>query len=221
MIIDHTHRLYQAKRKKQAGDKYNGAYYYSRDIVKNIIPELIDKTDRNWITIRLPEAGKVHNHSIVFIHNNRNPNYYNYLKLYDDVVAVCSQPKTAENMRFYTDKVIYLPLSVDVKQIEKYKTKIKDKTVAFAGRASKITNKVPDYADRLCGMSRSKLLKEISRYYELYAVGRTAIEGKILGCKILPYDNRYPDPNIWEVIDNYDAAKILLKKLNEIDGKIK
>jgi hypothetical protein len=216
MIVDHTNRLYSNKRRKLDVNKYNGAYYYSKDIVKNIIPELIDKTDRNWITVRLPEAGKAHNHSIVFIHNNRNPNYYVYLKQYEDVIAVCSQPETAENMKFYADHVIYLPLSVDVKQIEKYKTKVKDKFVAFAGRPCKITNQVPSFADRLTNLPRYKLLREISRYYSLYAVGRTAIEGKILGCKILAYDPLYPNPDFWKVLDNHDAAKMLLEKINEI-----
>ena len=83
MIIDHTHPLYVKKRNSMTKDgKYNGAYYYSREIVKNIIPRV--KTDRNWVTIRLPEM-KVHpDHSIIFIHNNRNPNYYSYLKDYKD-----------------------------------------------------------------------------------------------------------------------------------------
>ena len=53
MIIDHNHPLYAKKRNNLInGNKYNGAYYYSREIVKNIIP--LVKTDRNWITIRLP-----------------------------------------------------------------------------------------------------------------------------------------------------------------------
>lgn len=216
MIVDHTHPIYAKKRNLQTkGNKYNGAYYYSKDIVKNIIPVI--KTDRNWITVRIPEVGDVHNHSIVFIHNNRNPNYYTYLKDYEDVIAVCSQPKTAENMRFFTDKVLYLPLSVDVKQVEKYKS-VKDKLVAFAGRENKINNHIPSYADRLTNLPRSKLLKEISKYYDLYAVGRTAIEGKILGCKILPYDNRYPDPSIWRVIDNSEGAMMLQEMLNKIDA---
>ena len=51
MIIDHTHPDYVAKWKTLGEDKYNGAYYYSKEIVKNIIPNV--KTDRNWITIRL------------------------------------------------------------------------------------------------------------------------------------------------------------------------
>lgn len=217
MIIDHTHPLYKQRLKNAGNNKYNGAYYYSKEIVKNIIPALIDKTDRNWITVRIPEADIAHNHSIVFIHNNRNPNYYKYLKDYQDVIVVCSQPHTAENMKFFADKVIYLPLSVDVKQVEKYKVTIKDKIVAFAGRKSKINNQIPSYADILTELPRYKLLREISRYYDLYAVGRTAIEGKILGCNIKAYDNMYPDPSIWKVLDNHEASQILLTKLNEIE----
>ena len=96
MIIDHTHPLYVKKRNSMSKDgKYNGAYYYSREIVKNIIPRV--KTDRNWITIRLPEMKNHPDHSIIFIHNNRNPNYYSYLKDYKDCILVCSLPRTYEN----------------------------------------------------------------------------------------------------------------------------
>lgn len=46
MIIDHNNPLYVKKRNSLInGNKYNGAYYYSREIVKNIIP--LVKTDRN------------------------------------------------------------------------------------------------------------------------------------------------------------------------------
>ena len=38
------------------------------------------------------------------------------------------------------------------------------------------------------------------------------------GCEIMPYDKRFPDPSIWRVLDNRDAAKILQQKLDEIDG---
>ena len=53
----------------------------------------------------------------------------------------------------------------------------------------------------------------------VYAVGRTASEAKALGCKLKPYDPRFPKVSFWKVIDNKDAAKILQEKLNEIDGK--
>lgn len=221
-ILDHTHPTYVKKRNSlPEGDKYNGAYYYSRDIVKYIIPNV--NTDRDWITIRCPEV-KCHSaHSIVFIHNNRNPNYYEYLKDYDDAVLVCGLPQTAENMKFFSDKVIYLPLSVDVKSVLRYRRKHKDREMAFAGRMVKISPMyhapVPKECDILTNMPQSRLLQEMSHYKKIYATGRTAIQAKILGCKIGVHDPRYPDPNLWQVVDCLDAAKMLQKELDKIDKK--
>lgn len=215
MIIDHTHPIYVKKRNSKGEDKYNGAYYYSKDIVKYIIPNV--KTDRNWVTIRLPEV-PVPEHSIVFIHNNRNPNYYEYLKDVKDCVLVCSQPNTYENMRFFGNPVL-LPLSLNVKNVEKYKKAKKTKKLAFAGRRIKITNRVPKSADILAGLPQYKLLQAMADYETIYAVGLTAIQAKILGCKIGVYDNRFPDPRVWKVVDCKDAAKMLQDMLNVIDGE--
>ena len=221
MIIDHTHPLYREKRSKLTnGNQFNGAYYYSKEIVKNIIPELIDKTDRNWVTIRLKEQ-EVPDHSIVFIHNNRNPNYYQFLKQYNDLVLVCSLPKTVENMSYF-GKAIYLPLSVDVNYVRKFIVPKKTKEMAFAGRIIKISKMyhapIPKECDILTNMPQNKLLQEMAKYKKVYCTGRTAIQAKILGCEIGVHDPNFPDPRVWKVIDNKDAAKILQKELDEIDG---
>lgn len=221
MIIDHTNPLYVKKRNTMSQDgKYNGAYYYSKEIVKNIIPNV--KTDRNWITIRLPEMTVHPDHSIIFIHNNRNPNYYSYLRNYKDCILVCSLPTTAENLRFF-GKTIYLPLSVDVKQVEKYRVKEKTKDICYAGRKLKLSyfnNRVPKNVEVLSGMPQSKLLREMAKYKTIYASGRTAIQAKILGCKVLPHETNFPDSSVWKVIDNRESAKMLQKMLDEIDGII-
>lgn len=213
MIIDHNHPIYKFKRENMGFNKYNGAYYYSKDIVKYIIPKV--KTDRHWVTVRTEEAM---DHSIVFIHNNRNPNYYSFLRNYNDVICVCSTRHTYENMVFF-GKPIYLPLSVDIKSVEKYKVKNKTKEAAFAGRRSKINNHIPSSADILTDMCQSALLREMAKYKKIYAVGRTAIQAKILGCEVLPYDNLYPDPKVWKVVDCSEAAKILQQELDKIDGE--
>ena len=70
----------------------------------------------------------------------------------------------------------------------------------------------------VCDLPREEMLARIARYKKCYAVGRTAIEAKILGCEILPYDPRFPDPSIWKVFTYDDAVKLLQKKLDEIDG---
>ena len=221
MIIDHTHPLYVKKRNSMTKDgKYNGAYYYSKEIVKNIIPNV--KTDRNWITIRLPEMQVHPDHSIIFIHNNRNPNYYRYLKDYKDCLLICSLKSTAENLKFY-GRTIYLPLSIDVKTVEKYKVKHKTKDIAYAGRALKLNymnNRVPKDTTILSGMPQSKLLQEMAKYKTIYASGRTAMQAKVLGCEVLPHETNFPDSNFWKVLDNKDAAKILQEKISIIDGII-
>lgn len=204
----------------QDGNQYNGAYYYSKEIVKNIIPNV--KTDRNWITIRLSDMKEHPDHSIIFIHNNRNPNYYSYLKDYKDCILVCSLPTTAENLRFF-GKSIYLPLSVDVEAVKKYRVKNKTKEIAYAGRASKLeyfNNRVPKNTPTLCNMPQGKLLKEMAKYKTIYASGRTAIQAKILECEVLPHESNFPDSRFWKVIDNKESAKMLQKMLDEIDGVI-
>lgn len=200
------------------GNQYNGAYYYSKEIVKNIIPNV--KTDRNWITIRLSDMKEHPDHSIIFIHNNRNPNYYTYLKDYKDCILVCSLPTTAENLRFF-GKTIYLPLSVDVESVKKYRVKNKTKEIAYAGRASKLSyfnNRVPKDTPVLTNMPQGKLLKEMAKYKTIYASGRTAIQAKILGCEVLPHETNFPDSRFWKVIDNKDAAKMLQRELDIIDS---
>ena len=86
MIIDHTHPYY-TETIQLLGKKahYNGAFYYSKEIVKNIIPNV--NTDRNWVTIRVGNLAM--DHSIVFIHNNLCPERYNFLEAYDDLILVC------------------------------------------------------------------------------------------------------------------------------------
>lgn len=214
MIIDHNHPLYKAKRNKQSFGKYNGAYYYSVDIVKKIIP--IVKTDRNWVTVRIDEM-KVPDHSIMFVHNNRNPNLYEFVKHSKDVILVCSVKDTYDNMKFYGTP-IYLPLSLDIESVEKYRRKNKTKEMAFAGRRLKITNMVPKECDILTDMPQSSLIREMSKYKKVYAVGRTAIQAKILGCEIGVYDSKYPDTSFWKPIDLKEAAKMLQEELNIIDG---
>lgn len=219
MIIDHTNPIYAKKRNSMKnGNQYNGAYYYSKEIVKNIIPNV--KTDRNWITIRLADMQEHPDHSIIFIHNNRNPNYYTYLKDYKDCILVCSLPSTAENLSYF-GKTIYLPLSVDVDYVKKFRVKEKTEDIAYAGRALKLqyfNNRVPKDTPVLTNMCQSKLLREMAKYRKIYGSGRVAIQAKILGCEVLPHETNFPDTRFWKVLDNKDAAKMLQKMIDEIDG---
>lgn len=213
MIIDHNNLWYRSRWADARENKFNGAFYYSKEIVKNIIPLI--KTDRNWVTVNT--YGGAADHSIIFIHNNKNPQNYNWLEKYNDLILVCGVPETCEKVK-HLGTPIYLPLSVDVANVEQYKVEKKTKECAFAGRLIKKRGMVlPIGCDILGGMPRTKLLKEIAQYKRIAAVGRCAIEAMVLGCEILPYDPRFPDPSIWKIVDNREAAVMLQNILDKID----
>ena len=197
--------------------KENGACYYAIDIYKNIVPNV--KTDRHWVALVCEQC---QDHSIVFIHNNWHPQRYEYLKKYNDLILVCSQKDTMKKVKDYGTP-IYLPLSVDTEELKKYK-RPKTKDTAYFGRMVKLRG-IPHEplkvgTDMICG-DREMSLKKVARYKNVYAVGRCALEAKALGCNILPFDFRFPDPDVWEVIDNKDAAKMLQKELDKIDKEKK
>lgn len=213
-IVDHDHPVYRKKRTLAGDNKWNGAYYYSKEIVENIIP--LVKTDRNWITINIPGHGL--DHSIVFIHNNLHPEIYDWLSAYKDLILVCGIPETCAKVSSLGIPIC-LPLSIDVEDVKTY-IRPKIKHAAFVGRWPKrkgIT--FPEHVDIIENLPRKKILQKMAEYEEVYAVGRTAIEAKVLECKVLPYDPRFPDPDRWRILDNKDAAGLLQRQLDEIDGR--
>ena len=212
MIIDHDHVFYRRLWALADSSRYNGAYYYSQEIVQNIIPFI--KTDRNWVTINVP--GACTNHSIVFIHNNVDMSRYEWLQDFDDLILVCGIPETCEKVK-HLGKPVYLPLSIDAELVESFKRE-QTKDVAYAGRAEKMTDQIPEGTDLITGLPRPILLSKMAQYKKVYAVGRIALEAKALGCEVLPYDPRFPDPDFWELRDNSDVIPMLQDALDKIDA---
>lgn len=190
--------------------RYNGAYYYSKEISANIIPNI--KTDRDWLTLNMKDA-PIKDGTIVFIHNNKDQSVYSWLAGKKDLILVCGIPETMDKVR-HLGTPIYLPLSVDVEDVKRFRAH-KTRDVCYAGRASKREN-IPEGTDLLQGLPREDLLERMARYRSVYAVGRTAIEAKVLKCKILPYDERFPDPKRWQVVDNSEAAQMLQIELDKL-----
>lgn len=208
MIISHEHPEYKKMEYQNAG-----AYWYSYEIVKNIIPRI--KTDRNWMTINVPYHGA--DHSIVFIHNNIEFGQYEWLKEYKDLILVCSQPGTCKAMEKYGRSVL-LPLSIDVDYVKQFYQPARDIKRAYVGRKEKLNIELPEDTVFIMDIERRKLLGEMGRCESVYAVGRCAIEAKVLGVKVLPYDPRFPKPSIWKVWDNKEAAKTLQEILNKLNN---
>lgn len=224
-IIDTTDPNYIAycKNYHQNGKgAHNGAYYYSLEIVKNIIPNVATK--RPWDTMGMKFLRSA-DHAIVFLHHNLKPELnYKWLLKYDDLVFVCSSDVTYEwaKKQPYCH-AIFLPLSIDTEYVKQFKTE-KTKQACYAG--NKWAFKYPDLKKYVPkdvdfppeNLPREELLKFVAPYRECYAVGRSALEAKCLGCEVKVCDHRYPDPNFWKVIDNREAAKMLQSYLDLLDN---
>lgn len=210
-IINHNSASY-LERNPYDYQHRNGAFIYSQEICKNIIPLI--KTNRPWVTVN--DYKSCFDNAIVFIHNNLNPQNYEWLSKYEDLILVCGLESTCEKVA-HLGRTIYLPLSVDIQYVEKFKQeKIYDR--AYVGRSSKLfLGEIPPDTLILSGMPRELLLPKMARFDKVYAVGRCAIEAKILGCEVLPYDYRFPDPSVWKVLDNKDAAMMLQEKLDALE----
>lgn len=223
-IIDTTNPNYLAycKNFHQKGKGFhNGAYYYSLEIVKNIIPNV--KTKRPWDTLGM-KFMRTYDHAIVFLHNNKNPDKtYDWLGRYKDLVYVCS---SKASLTWAMDQrngkgAILLPLSVDVNYVKQFKTK-KTKDACYAGNRWKfkgpdIAKYVPEGTDfPPKDLPREELLKFIAPYKTCYAIGRCAIEAAVLGCEVKNCDHRYEGVE-WLVLDNKEAAKILQESLDLLD----
>lgn len=209
MIFSHESPEYR----DNVRNKNQGAYFYSTEICKYFIPNIT--TDRNWVTVGY--SGKCFDHSIVFAHSNLYPHVYSYLEPFDDLLMVCSWPQQMDAVKQW-GKPVFLPMSVDTEYVKRFR-RDKDRDICFAGRMEKCTDALRHTVglDFIAECNREQLLSEMARYKRVYAIDRVAIEAKILGCEVLPYDPRFPDPDFWEVIDSRDAAKMLQEILNEVD----
>lgn len=215
IIIDHEFPAYKMQRSKIGKGRYNGAYYYSKEIV-DIMIDRVD-TDRNWVTINI--NGACVDHSIVFIHNNLNPERYEWLSQYDDLVLICGIEETCEKVE-HLGKPLYLPLSIDVDYVKRFKVE-EHSGEAFVGRLQKARSdgiNLPKGVRCISGLPREELLSKVAKLESAYAVGRCAIEAKALGVSVKHYDDRYPDTSVWKVIDTREASEMLCKLLKGIGG---
>ena len=225
MIIDHNHPEYIKLRNKFKKGKFNGCWYYSHEIVDNIIPNV--QTERDWNTVGRELSG-MHDGMIVFLHDNSTPWHYDWLKKYNDLILVCSSQYTADSVK-YSGRTILLPMSIDTEYVKQFRVAKKTKGTCFVGNPWVLDNirgsdldpehsTVPSGIDILNGMKREKLLKRLAQYRRAYAIDRCAQEAIVLGCELLKLNTRYSVDGVGQVLDNRDAAKILQDELNKIDG---
>ena len=214
MIINHEHPEYIRAAERIGNNKYNGAYYYSKEICESMIPNI--RTDRNWITVNLHKARIGCDHAIFFVHNHPHcPEWYEWLAEYKDLIMVCSSRKDMPKIE-HIGIPVFVPLSVDVEYVKSFRTE-KTREIAFAGRPEKAVDcNLPRNIDHIGLLPREDFLGELAKYRKVYAVDRVAIEARILGCEVIPYE--YQSVDTGRIIDTSEAIGILQNELNRIDG---
>lgn len=197
----------------------NGAYYYCKEIYDNIIPFV--KTSRPWVLLNVERF--CFNNAIVFIHNNKNPEHYEWLKNYKNLILVCSQVKTLKYIinLLPMHHTILLPLSIDTEYVSQFKAKRKSRNIAYYGRKCKCPKEIleDETIDKIYGKDREENLKLLSKYKTVYAIGRCALEAKCLGCKVISHKGEYENTE-FNLLDNKDAVPILQRYLDEIDNMV-
>ena len=223
MIIDTNTPEYIKLRNALHGKGiYNGAYYYSQEIVKNIIPNV--KTKRNWDTIGMRDAGSFDD-AIVFLHHNVSHKrvYGDWLgKNYKNQIFIVNQWVTYHYVKSLGLPVFFLPLSIDTEYVSQFKTQ-KTKNACYAGnrwffRRRAIQRYVPAGTDfPPDNIPREELLKFMAQYKICYAIARCALEAQCLGCKLRQCAERFK-PADFPLIDNKESAKMLQEILDKYDG---
>lgn len=206
-------------RDKQTYGKENGAYYYSKEIEENILPEL--KLDMLFVTAGavLYTTRELPDGTIVICHDNRSTRQ-SYGKLFGKgMIWVCSKHSTVETLERYGEKAVYVPLSIDTEYVKQFKRK-KTKDTAYVGNAwafkREYLNSLPIDIEQLSGMARVKLLKEMAKYKRVIAEGRCLMEAQVLGCKteVPKYDGH--ESVYVEALDNREAVKYWRRALQPI-----
>lgn len=213
MIFSHESPIYRDSIRTR--NHNSGAYWYSVEILEHFIPNI--ETDRNWVTIGY--SGQCFDHSIVFAHSNMYPHVYEYLEPFNDLILVCSWHQQMDAVKQWGTPV-FLPMSIDTEYVKQFRRE-KDRDICFAGRMEKCTDELryTPGLDFIAEVEREQFLSELARYKRVYAIDRVAIEAKVLGCEVLPYDRRFPDPDFWQVLDSRDARKMLQEIIDEVDNR--
>ena len=221
MNITHEHPEYMELREKMnPKHRNNGCWWYSNEIVKNIIPRV--KTDREWNTVGREFEG-MHDGMIVFLHDNSTPWNYQWLKKYKDLVLVCSSDYTMRSV-IYSGHTVFLPMNIDTRYVRKFRRLKKTRETCFVGNSwvyKNLRRSIPGDVDFLTGMDRPELLKELAKYKRAFAIDRCALEARVLKCEVVPMLVRYGctmyGRDLEKPLDNRKAAKILQDELNKID----
>lgn len=219
LILGTKSPVYRHWRDRQSHGKENGAYYYSKEIEENILPEL--NLDMFFVTAgaALYTPRQLPDGAIVICHDNRSTRQ-SYGSLFGKgIIWVCSKHSTVETLEGYGEKAVYVPLSIDTEYIKQFKRK-KTKDIAYVGNAwdfkREYLNNLPSDIEQLSGMARVKLLEEMAKYKRVIAEGRCLMEAQVLGSKTEVPKYEHAEAVYVEALDNREAVKYWREALEPI-----
>jgi len=221
VIISTKSPEYIKARNALKSGKFNGAYYYAREIEEIMLPLL--KTDRNVFTIHVPNIGI--DNALIWAHSNiQLESVYNHWHKYKDLVFIVSQKQTYDKLicLFPNDKIIYLPLSIDFSYLDKFKYMGQRKGSVYFGNVwaerHSIFEKIPKSVNRLHDVPRKRGLEIIARAETVYACGRCYLESLYLNPKgTIHVKPDYATDDL-VLIDTHEAVKLLQKELDKIEN---
>ena len=218
IIQDHNTTEYLIAQSTLKSGKFNGAYFYSKEIVESFIPNI--KTTYNWQTINHQTAPE---HTIVFVHSNNALERYDYLLKYNDIILVCSTHNSLNQLkRKGHKKVIYVPLSIDTDYLDNFKNHNKKEGIIATGNQWAFTTETKNYfknnnIKHYYDIPREELLTLIANAETVYAIGRTAMEAIYLGANVIQPDKEYPVEKYTTYYKQEDAIRILQEEINKYD----
>lgn len=207
--------------KRGIGNSHNGAHYYGKEIEELILPHI--KSNAFIVTAGgTVQPNKVPDGCIFVCHHNVSPEKMYEQFLGKDILWVCSKPSTVEKMQAVGEKAVYIPLSIDTKYVEKFRTE-KSRDTAFVGNFWKFKTKyidsLPIDVHHVGGLPRARLLAEMAKYKRVIAEGRCNMEAQVLGCEVELPDWGVPAIDVIprEVLDSRDAIPYWRELLTEYD----
>lgn len=188
---------------------HNGAHYYAKEIEDLILPHI--EADIFVVTAGgTVQPKKVPDGCVFVCHHNVMPVEV-YKQFFDrDILWVCSKPSTVDKLTAAGEKAVYIPLSIDTKYVEKFRTE-KTRDTAFVGNfwnfKEKYIESLPIDVHHIGNLPRARLLEEMAKYKHIIAEGRCNMEAQVLGCEVSLPDWGVPAIDVIprEVLDSRDA----------------
>lgn len=179
---------------RQGDGRFNGAYWYAKEIEDIILPEIKSNAFINTVAVAIHLPYQIPIGAFVVAHDNHQT-IQRYRKLFNKGITwICSLDTTQMVLEQAGEKTAFIPLSVDSEYVSQFETTEKTEGTAFFGNSwgfkQKYLNELKKGGEVaiLSKAPRHDLLAKVAKYENVIAEGRCAIEAQMLGCNVTAPD---------------------------------